>query len=501
MNDTDGKRLGAILALYLLGLLVGGLYVGMVSPARTVIQADFGIDDTTGIWMINIYTLFYAALIPIIGKVADRNGRKHVFATCVGIFCAGAILCGFSQTVGGFGLLLVGRVLQAAGAGGMIPVANAAIGTSFPPEKRGMALGMAAAVMGVSNVFGAAAGSAVVTAFGIDRWPFMFYLSIPFCLILIVGAIAFLPDDAARAAAREQASVFNQTPNAQERTSNAHLNGGDEKGESPASTHRPMDIAGSVLLTLFVLLLLLGVKGLDFTDVGSSLTAPSTWLPLIGALVILPLFRHVEHQAADPVFHLEYFHNPSIVITMIVSFFIGCFVISLVLVPELAEYALDDPLGSGGYYVMAIGLTSFVTTPIGGKIIDHTGPKPVLIGGLSISITGLVYLALIAMATPSPAGLIAGLAIVGAGMGFAMGAPTNYMILENTTPEESTSAIATITLIRQIGTSLAPALFVGLIASTPGMLGYQHMLMAVALFNACALVTMLLYQPPRDRRG
>ena len=75
-----------------------------------------------------------------------------------------------------------------------------------------------------------------------------------------------------------------------------------------------------------------------------------------------------------------------------------------------------------------------------------------------------------------------------------MGAPTNYMILENTRKEESSSAIATITLIRQIGTSVAPAIYVGLIASSPGLSGYQHMLVCVAVFNLAALVTMLFYK-------
>ena len=182
---------------------------------------------------------------------------------------------------------------------------------------------------------------------------------------------------------------------------------------------------------------------------------------------------------------------------MVVSFFIGCFVISLVLVPELAEYAMGDPIGSGGFYVLAIGLTSFITTPIGGKLIDKLGPKPVLITGLAISTAGLAYLALIAVTAPSFATFVIGLAIVGAGMGMSMGAPTNYMILENTDKAESSSAIATITLIRQIGTSIAPAIYVGLITSTPGLAGYQHMLFCVALFNVAALVTMLFYQPKR----
>ena len=459
-GKASGENYGVILAVYLVGLLIGGLYVGMVSPARTVVQADFGIDGTVGIWMINIYTLFYAALIPVIGKIADRRGRKRVFTICVGIFCIGAVICGLSKTVGGFGLLLVGRVVQAVGAGGMIPVANAEIGTSFPADKRGMALGIAAAIVGVSNVFGAVVGSAVVGAFGAERWPVMFYLCVPFCIAVIVAAVTLLPDS--------------------------------EVDESRGK----MDVAGSVLFTLFVLLLLLGVKDIDFTDLAASIARPATWGPILGAIAAVLLFRHVERHAEDPVFHLEYFHSRPIVITMIVSFFIGCFVISLVLIPELAEFAMGDPVGSGGYYVLAIGLTSFVTTPVGGKIIDKVGPKPVIMTGLSISIAGLLFLAYVAVAAPSAVTLIVGLAIVGAGMGMAMGAPTNYMILENTSKQDSTSAIATITLIRQIGTSLAPAIYVGLIASLNGMAGYQAMLLCVVVFNALALVTMLFYRSP-----
>ena len=459
-TSTDSK-LGLILATYLVGLLIGGLYVGMVSPARTVVQADFGIDDTVGIWMINIYTLFYAALIPIIGKLADRRGRKHVFTICVGIFCVGAIICGLSKSIGGFGLLLVGRVLQAAGAGGMLPVANAEIGASFPEEKRGMALGMAAAVAGVSNVLGAVAGSAVVGAFGIENWPALFYLCVPFCIAIIVVAVTLLPD-----------SVIDES-------------------------HAKMDVAGSVLFALFILLLLLGLKNIAFASFGTSATQPSVLAPLLAAIAAIVAFRSVEQRAEDPVFHLEYFRSRPIVVTMVVSFFIGCFVISLVLVPELAEYAMGDPIGSGGFYVLAIGLTSFITTPIGGKLIDKLGPKPVLITGLAISTAGLAYLALIAVTAPSFATFVIGLAIVGAGMGMSMGAPTNYMILENTDKAESSSAIATITLIRQIGTSIAPAIYVGLITSTPGLAGYQHMLFCVALFNVAALVTMLFYQPKR----
>ena len=458
--DGGRTRLGLVMGVYLGGLLIGGLYVGMVSPARTVIQADFGIDGTLGIWIINIYTLFYAALIPVIGKMADRLGRKRVFVACMGVFCAGSILCGLSQQLGGFWLLLVGRVVQAVGASGVIPVANAEIGTSVPEEKRGMALGIAAAVMGVSNVFGAVIGSAVIGLVGVEHWPVMFYLCIPFCVVVMILP-RFLPSSS-----------------------------------RPADRGR-MDIAGSVLFAAFVLFLLLGMKGLDFSDFATSASQPSTWVPFVLAVVSIPAFWAVERRADDPVFHLEYLRSRPIVITMIVSFFIGCFVISLVLIPELAEYAMGDPLGSGGYYILAMGLTSFVTTPIAGRLIDRVGAKPILVIGLAISIAGLLFIALVAMNAPSFVTFVAGLAVVGAGMGMAMGAPTNYMILENTRAEDSTSAIATITLIRQIGTTIAPAVLMGLIASASGMDGYRNMILAVAVINALALVTTLFYRSPK----
>ena len=460
-SDAEGQahrtHFGAILAVYLLGLTIGGLYVGMVSPVRTVVQLGFGVDDSTGIWMINIYTLFYAALIPIIGKLADRHGRKLVFTVCVAIFAAGSLICGLSEHFGGFGILLTGRVVQAAGAGGMIPVANAEMGTSFPPEKRGMALGMAAGIVGVANVLGAACGSAIIGLVGTDNWAVMFYLAIPFCLLVIIGAIAFLPT-------------------------------------STVETEGRMDLFGSIFFALFVLMLLLGLKAIDFFDFGATIVQPGAWVPLVCAVISAFIFRIVEKNAQDPVFHLEYFHNRAIVITMAVSFFIGCCIISMVLVPEFAEFAMGDPVGSGGYYVLAIGLLSIVGPPLAGKFIDRFGAKPVLMSGLVVMIAGFLFLAFVAAKSPSVPLLVLGLAIVGLGMGFAMGAPTNYMILENTDPKDSNSAIATIALVRQIGTSLAPAVLVGFISQGSGMLGYQQMLVCVAMFNAISVVLMLFYR-------
>jgi MFS family permease len=447
------------MAIYLLALLVGGLYVGMVTPVRTVVQEDLGVGDATGIWMITVYTLFYAALIPVAGALGDRLGRKRVFLACMGVFAVGAALCGAAGLAGSFALLLAGRVVQAAGACGVIPLANAEMGTAFPPERRGMALGMSAAVSGIANVLGAAVGSAILQAVGPENWPALFFACLPLCAALVVAGVAFLPD------------------------------------RRPQGRQEPLDAAGSVLMVAFVLLLLLGLQDLDFADLAASLESPLTWGPLAGAVLALAAFLRVEKTAGAPIFHLSYLRSRPIVVTMAASFFVGCIIISMTLVPEFAEAALGLPAGAGGYYVIAVGATSLFGPPLGGKLIDRLGARPVLAAGLAVLAAGYLFLALVTVAHPAFWTVVAGLVVVGLGMGFAMGAPLNYMILENTRPEEAGSAVATVTLVRQVGTSLAPSFFLGFVASDAGVAGWRPVMLAVAACGLAALALTLRYRP------
>jgi len=456
------KHFWLVLSVYLLGLLLGGLYVGIISPMRTVVQQSMGLDDSVGIWMINIYTLFYAATIPISGKLADRYGRKRIFTSCVGIFSLGAIVCGLSGTFGGFGLLIFGRMVQAVGAGGMIPVATAEAGTSAPPDKRGMALGLAAAVAGLANVLGSVVGSALLGALGSEGWPIIFYLALPISALIIVGSFLWLPDHTAETAGK-------------------------------------LDIAGSALLLGFVLMLLFGLKDIDFFDFAQTFLKPATWIPLLVAIAMMVVFGRVERRVSDPVFHMEYLSNRQIAITMVVSLFVGASIISMVLIPEFAEAALDLPTGSGGYYLAIIGVFAIAGPPISGAFIDRVGVKPVLMVGLVLSAAGFLFLALVTAASPSVLTMLVGLAIVGLGMGFSMGTPLNYMILENTAPEDSNSAVATLALVRQIGTTLAPALLVGFISQGYGMAGFQYMLACVAVFNIISMIVIAFYREVRAK--
>lgn len=351
IESNTQSSVGAIFAIYLLGLLLGGLYVGMISPVRLVIQQDFGLGDTAGIWMVNIYTLFYAACIPVIGKLADIRGRKPVFIGCLLVFMAGSLICGLSQILSSFPVLLAGRLVQAVGACGIIPVANAEIGSTFPQEKKGMALGIAAAVAGIANVIGAAVGSLVVGIVGNDHWSALFFFAIPVCLALIVASLRVLPNH----------NVEDSTP---------------------------LDIPGSVLLVVTVLLFLFAVQHIDVRHVGQSIASAEVLAPVLGFVVALAAFVLTERRAESPVFHLEYLGNKPIVITMVVSFFVGCVIITMTIIPEVAEFIMSAPVGSGGLYILPVGIVSMFGPPIGGKLIDKFGPKPVMMGGLSVAAAG-----------------------------------------------------------------------------------------------------------------
>ncbi len=438
---------GRIAAVYLIGLLIGGLYVGLVAPVRTVIQADFGIGNTQGIWIINIYTLFYAALIPTSGKLADRYGRKRIFTACLTLFTIGLLMCGFAQHASSFSLLIAGRIVQAAGAGGIIPVATAEMGTSAPEGKRGMWLGIAAAISGISNVLGAAVGSFITSITGVSAWGWSFFICVPICALLLVAALAWLP---------------NTTP--------------QRSGK--------LDVAGSVFFTLFLILLLAGLTGLNSEGASVGQVA----VPLVLAVVFAIVFLLAERRASDPIFHMEYLVDLRILPLLIASIFVGGCVISMVIIPEFAEAALNAPVGSGGYYMAILGVFAIVGPPVGGKLIDKHGGKPVFaIGSVSMCI-GYLFLALVVTTAPSVPLMLLGLAIVGFGMGFTMGTPLNYLMLQATPPEESNAAIATLSLMRQVGTTVAPSILVGLIASGAGLDGYRAMLIAVAAFSVAALV-------------
>lgn len=428
VKKTEKKRggLAIVATLYLLGIFIGALDTGIVTPARTVIQDELSVSDATGVWIITIYTLAYAVSIPIMSKIADRRGRKTIYLIAVLLFGLGSLGCGLSQLAGSFELLLAARVIQAFGGGGILPLATAEFGTAFPEEKRGMALGFVGMAYGVANILGATAGSAIMDIFGTNNWPYVFYINVPICILIIVLGIFYLPN-----------------------------------ATTPDS--KPLDGLGILLLTLITLGVMYGLKNVDFTDLSSSVTSTDVYPFILGALVLLPFFFWREKRASDPVMNIGYFTNRDILLTMIISIVTGIILMGTVFVPQFGENALGMEEGSGGYLVMVLAVFSGIGAPISGKLIDRFGVKPVLGVGLLGSALGGAYAAFIAADNPTWTHVIVALVLLGFGLGFTMGTPLNYMMLQKTPESEANSALGTLSLVRSIGTALGPSVMVAFI--------------------------------------
>lgn len=416
-----------LMIVYLAGIFMGALDTGIVTPARTIIQNNLGVEATAGIWMITIYTLAYAASIPVMGKLADRYGRKYIYLTSIILFGVGSLFCGLSQDFGSFRMLLFARVVQAIGGGGIIPVATAEFGTTFPPEKRGMALGMVGGVFGIANIFGSSVGSAILDIFGKNNWQFIFYINVPITVFIVIAGLLVIKNV---------------------RTEN----------------NSKIDGLGIVILVAMVLSLLYGLKNLDFFHFINTIGTKEVYPFLIVFAVLIPVFIIVENKVQDPVMNLKYFTSKNIIFTLLISFVSGFVMMGVIFVPQFSENATKIVSGSGGYYVIILGVFAGIGAPVSGKLIDHFGAKIILGFGFAVSILGALFLIFVATAHPNVITVIISLMLMGIGMGFTMGTPLNYMMLANTVKKESNSALATLSLVRSIGTAIAPAIMVGFIA-------------------------------------
>ncbi len=430
-SESGGKSLVWMAVIYLLGLFIGAIDTGIITPARPIIQSQLGVDASLGIWMITIYTLTYAAIIPISGKLADRMGRKPIYLLSVALFGTGSVVCALSASFDSFLVLMLGRVIQASGAGGIMPVATAEFGTSFPEEKRGMALGLVGAVYGIANVLGASVGSAILDIAGVSQWQWIFLINVPICIFIVVAGIIVLPNN---------------------------------RAEDIKAT----DKLGTLLMTVIILSLLYGLKNLDFFDFVNSITSIGVWPFLVTPLVLLPLFVLVERKAEDPIFHIEYASNRQIMITLALGVVVGCSMMGMVFIPQFSENALRIPSGSGGYFVIILGFCAGGSSMMSGKLIDKRGAKIVMAAGFITTIIGCLYLSFVAVRFVNLLNVIISLVLIGFGLGLTMGTPLNYMMLQNTSDEESNSALATLSLVRSIGTAVAPAIMVGFIVHAVG---------------------------------
>lgn len=161
----------------------------MLFAAFGAVRAGFpGSSAAAMSWVLNAYTVVYAAMLIPAGGLADAHGRKKVFLIGVAIFLLASAACGLAGSVAG---LIAARVLQAVGAALLTPASLSLVLAAFPQSKRAVAVSLWGAVGGFAAAVGPSLGSFVVDAVG---WPWAFYLNLPLGALSIWRGAALLQE-------------------------------------------------------------------------------------------------------------------------------------------------------------------------------------------------------------------------------------------------------------------------------------------------------------------
>jgi len=452
-HTFDRSHLPLLLTLAL-GVFAGALDLGVISPALPAIAHGYGIAPRDVAWAFTLYLFANVVSIPIMTKLADTVGRRAIYTLCVSIFAVGSVLAILAPT---FTFFLIARGIQAAGAGGIFPVATAAIADRVPIERRGSALGLLGAVWGLAAIIGPNVGGVLTHFFS---WHFIFIANVPLAIVVIVLAQRYVPQSAMR-------------------------------------VRGPLDVAGIAVLAIGLLGVMFGLTRLDTqaATFGNGITYGALAVAAVAFAILVP----IERAAKSPMISPSLFASRQLVVTYALEVAIGLLEGALFFIPA-ALVAGDrlNAIAAGG--IAAVGAFMFVAViPLAGRALDAYGSRVVLAVGATLTALGLGLFA----ATIQTLWLaIAGIAIAGIGFGALLGAPTRYIITNEVPQNSRATAVGLLSIFLIIGQIFGGSLAGGMVgAHIDDVAGYRlayEAFTAVAILTACG--TLLLASRHNERK-
>lgn len=437
----DGPRRspspGLTLAAALLGFALITLDASVVNVALPAIGSDLGGGMSGLQWVVDAYTLAFAALMLSTGAFADRIGSARAYALGTVVFVLASAACGFAP---GLGVLIGARVVQGAAAAVVLPASLALVRQAYTdPARRARAVALWAAGGSAAVALGPVAGGALTTAWD---WRGIFFINLP----LGLAALALT----ARA------------PHSERR---------------PA----PLDLPGQ--LTAVVALAALAFAVIE--------SGPVRLVAAAVALLSGSAFLLIESRAAHPVVPLGLFRTPTVAVAVAVgsaasvAFYGVIFVFSLYFQRVRGESALVAGL-------MFLPMTALIpaTNVLSGKLANRYGPRrPMLLGQL-LALAGLLLLLIPSTHTPP---LLAAFLLIPLALGCGLAVPALTAAMMEALPQERAGlAAGVLNAARQVAGALSVAMSGALVAGDfiPGM--RVGLVVAAVLFGGTAVATRRL---------
>ncbi len=445
MESLDKKGRNKILLVLFIGVLMGALDIAIVGPALPSIQSSFGVDDRAITWVFTSYVLFNLIGTPLMAKLSDAFGRRSIYVLDVLTFAGGSLAVALSPT---FSALLVGRAVQGFGAGGIFPVASAVIGDTFPPEKRGGALGLIGAVFGLAFLIGPLIGG-ILLMWG---WNWLFLVNLPIALIVIIMSLRTLPTT--------------------------------RPAERP-----PFDWAGMAVLSVLLASLAYGLNQIDTAHFARSIVSMGVLPFLLLAIALIFVFNWLEERAVNPVLHLDLFRTRQISLAAALAAGAGLGEAAMVFVPALLVASFSVTSSQASFMLLPIVLAMAAGSPLAGRMLDRMGSKVVILAGTSLLTLGMAFLSFF---SSNLVMFYVAAVLIGIGLSALLGAPLRYIVLNESPESQRGVAQGAITLFTSVG-QLTSAAFVGAVAASQGggVGGYQAAFLVVAGVSLILIVIAL----------
>ena len=329
-NDTFHveKRIPLFIVL-LSGAFITILNQTLLGTALPPIMKDLQVSESTVQWLQSIFMLVNGIMIPITAFLIERYTSRQLFLTAMSIFALGTLLCAVGVD---FSMLLIGRVLQAAGAGIMMPLMQTILFLTFPKEKRGTAMGLFGLVIAFAPAIGPTLSGVLVEHL---TWRSVFYVVFPIAIIIIIASLFLLQN-------------------------------------VTETSHPKLDISSVILSTL-------GFGGLlySFSSVGEAGWGSIQFIaPLIIGIVSLVVFIRRQLILKEPMLEFRVFsYNIYTLGTALSMFVFGVLIASNIILPLYMQNMLQFSALESGLVLLPGAIIMGIMNPITGYLFDKFGGK------------------------------------------------------------------------------------------------------------------------------
>ncbi|WP_433720647.1 MDR family MFS transporter [Actinoplanes sp. CA-051413] len=406
----------------MLGLFVSILASTIVSNALPRIIADLGGSQSVYTWIVTTELLAMTATVPLWGKMADLYSKKLLIQLSLGLFVAGSLIAGLTPDVG---ILIVSRVVQGIGAGGMGALAMIVMAAMIPPRELGRYSGLFGAVFGVATIAGPLIGGLLVDTSWLG-WRWCFLIGVPFSLAAIV--------------------LLQKT---------LHL---------PPTPRRAVSIdwLGASLITAGVCDLLI------WSTLAGNHFAWGSWptvLFVAAGLLLLALAVRVESRAKEPIIPLSIFRNRTVSLAILASVLVGLAMFGgTVFLSQYFQISLGKTPTVAGLMSLPLIFGLLVSSTVAGQLITKYGRwKAYLVAGAVVMTAGMVLLSTIDAHTSVPM-LALYMAVLGVGVGMLM--QNLVLAAQNDVPAQELGATTSaLTFFRSMGGAIGVSALGAVLAS------------------------------------